>query len=247
MLPLAGQGLARTHPGADTLPLSSCIMVAQLVMTGIAVVVGRALNRVWPQDHFRHHAGGAAAARRAVRVVHREPRASWQSRCSMAWRPDFRRRRGRHRRRPDAGTGRFDLAQGLVALSVGIGASLSNLTSGFVVEWFGYRCGFLYLAAIALGGLIFCAALMPETQLPETAGGREGHPNFQEHPLRQYHEARKQPFARPRFRVAAAICQTGPRLARSRPRNTISPGVDPRQRAVSPQKLRIFGKLIDPD
>ncbi len=81
------------------------------------------------------------------------------------------------------GTGRFNLAQGLVALSVGIGASLSNLTSGFVVEWFGYPCGFLYLAAIALGGLIFCAALMPETRPPETAGGREGHPNFQAAPV----------------------------------------------------------------
>ena len=35
------------------------------------------------------------------------------------------------------GTGRFNLAQGLVALSVGVGAALSNLTSGFLVQWFG--------------------------------------------------------------------------------------------------------------
>jgi hypothetical protein len=32
------------------------------------------------------------------------------------------------------GTGRFNLAQGLVALSVGVGAGLGNLTSGFVVQ-----------------------------------------------------------------------------------------------------------------
>ena len=36
------------------------------------------------------------------------------------------------------GTGRFNLAQGLTALSVGIGATLSNATAGYVVQWFGY-------------------------------------------------------------------------------------------------------------
>ena len=47
------------------------------------------------------------------------------------------------------GTGRFNLAQGLTALSVGIGATLSNATAGYIVQWFGYPAGFLYLAAIA--------------------------------------------------------------------------------------------------
>jgi MFS family permease len=61
------------------------------------------------------------------------------------------------------GTGRFNLAQGLTALAVGIGAGLSNATSGFVVQWFGYPAGFLYLAAIAACALLFFAALMPET------------------------------------------------------------------------------------
>ena len=62
------------------------------------------------------------------------------------------------------GTGRFHLAQGLMALSGGIGAGLSNLTSGFVVQWFGYSSGFLSLAGSAVGGLIFSDALMPETR-----------------------------------------------------------------------------------
>jgi sugar phosphate permease len=61
------------------------------------------------------------------------------------------------------GTGRFNLAQGLMALCVGVGAGLSNLTSGFVVQWYGYPIGFLYLAVIALCALAFFAAFMPET------------------------------------------------------------------------------------
>jgi MFS family permease len=74
------------------------------------------------------------------------------------------------------GTGRFNLAQGLAALSVGIGAGLSNLTSGFVVEWFGYPSGFRYLALVALGGLVFCAVLMPETRPRDPTPKRSGHP-----------------------------------------------------------------------
>jgi MFS family permease len=62
------------------------------------------------------------------------------------------------------GTGRFNLAQGLTALAVGIGATLSNATAGYVVQWFGYPSGFLYLAAIAGGALVFFALLMPETR-----------------------------------------------------------------------------------
>ena len=62
------------------------------------------------------------------------------------------------------GTGRFNLAQGLTALSVGIGAALSNAIAGFVVQWFGFPAGFLFLAAIAGGALVFFGLLMPETK-----------------------------------------------------------------------------------
>jgi MFS family permease len=61
------------------------------------------------------------------------------------------------------GTGRFNLAQGLAALAVGIGAGLSNLVAGYIVQSFGYPVGFLSLAGIALAALVFCALFMPET------------------------------------------------------------------------------------
>jgi hypothetical protein len=54
MLPMAGQVLAKTHPGADTVALSACIITAQLVMIGIAATVGWAGNtqRHWTQDNL---------------------------------------------------------------------------------------------------------------------------------------------------------------------------------------------------
>ncbi|MEA3128562.1 MAG: hypothetical protein QOF46_357, partial [Paraburkholderia sp.] len=47
------------------------------------------------------------------------------------------------------GTGRFNLAQGLMALAVGVGAALSNVTGGFVVQRFGFPACFLVLSIVA--------------------------------------------------------------------------------------------------
>ena len=62
------------------------------------------------------------------------------------------------------GTGRFNLAQGLVALCVGVGAALSNAVSGFIIQWYGYPAGFLSLTAVALVAFGFFALFMPETR-----------------------------------------------------------------------------------
>ena len=45
MLPMAGQVLAKKHPGADIIALSACIIAAQLVMIGVAATVGWVLRR----------------------------------------------------------------------------------------------------------------------------------------------------------------------------------------------------------
>ena len=68
------------------------------------------------------------------------------------------------------GTGRFNLAQGLVALSTGLGVAASNVCAGFVVQVFGFTIGFFTLAAIAVGGLVFFASLTPETKPEERIG-----------------------------------------------------------------------------
>jgi len=61
------------------------------------------------------------------------------------------------------GTGRYNLAQGAIATVQGIGASLSGLAAGVIVDHFGYSTAFLALAAAALVALIVFALGMPET------------------------------------------------------------------------------------
>ncbi len=61
------------------------------------------------------------------------------------------------------GTGRFNLMQGVLATAVGIGASLSNLMTGFVVRAWGFDAGFCVLSAIAALALLFYGWAVPET------------------------------------------------------------------------------------
>ena len=45
MLPLLGQKLALAHPGQETVLMSACIIVAQLVTIPAALLIGTAANR----------------------------------------------------------------------------------------------------------------------------------------------------------------------------------------------------------
>jgi MFS family permease len=63
-------------------------------------------------------------------------------------------------------TGRFNLVQGAIGMAVGIGASLSNLLGGNVVECMGYRAGFVTMAGIAAVALSVFWVAMPETKTP---------------------------------------------------------------------------------
>jgi sugar phosphate permease len=62
------------------------------------------------------------------------------------------------------GTGRFNLAQGLVGTLSGVGASLSTSISGLVVERFGHTAGFLSVTAVGLLAVAILWAFMPETK-----------------------------------------------------------------------------------
>jgi MFS family permease len=61
-------------------------------------------------------------------------------------------------------SGRFNFMQGLAAFCVGIGAALSNLVGGYVAQLVGVNISFLTLGLIAIIGMLFFGALMPETK-----------------------------------------------------------------------------------
>ena len=175
MLPMAGQVLAQKHPGSDTIALSACIIAAQLVMVGVAWAVGRASARGTGRKTIFLVALAVLPVRGVLFSFTTSPEgvvaiqlfdgvaAGIFGVVSVLIASDLMR-----------GTGRFNLAQGLTALAVGVGAALSNATSGFVVQWFGYATGFLYLAGIAVAALAFFALLMPETR---DADARTGSPS----------------------------------------------------------------------
>ena len=73
------------------------------------------------------------------------------------------------------GTGRFNLAQGLVGAVSGVGASLSTSISGLFVERFGQTAGFVSVMAVAPLAVAILWVFMPETKpsaLPQRPGVR---------------------------------------------------------------------------
>jgi predicted MFS family arabinose efflux permease len=164
MLPLAGQVVAATHPGQDAMALSACIVAAQLVMVAVAWTVGKAMKAGYGRKRIFLVALAVLPVRGLLFSCVTSPYAVVAIQLldgvaagifgviSIVIAADLMK-----------GTGRFNLAQGLTALAVGLGVGLSNLVSGYIVQAFGYSAGFLSLAAIALAALIFFAVLMPET------------------------------------------------------------------------------------
>jgi predicted MFS family arabinose efflux permease len=62
------------------------------------------------------------------------------------------------------GTGHFNLGQGIVGTTIGVGASVSTTYAGYLSDHFGSPIAFLGLAGAATLGLVAVWALMPETK-----------------------------------------------------------------------------------
>ena len=62
------------------------------------------------------------------------------------------------------GSGHFNLAQGVVATAVGIGAAFSTTLAGYTVDAFGHQTAFLILMGVGAVGFLLVMAVMPETK-----------------------------------------------------------------------------------
>jgi MFS family permease len=168
LLPLVGQKLAAAYPKEATAMMSICIVAAQAVMLPIALLVGYKADTWGRKPLFL--AGFAILPIRAV-LYTLSDNSLWLIGVQIldgvgagifgALAPlviaDIMR-----------GTGRYNLAQGAIATVQGIGASLSGLAAGEIVDHFGYSAAFLTLGAAALVAVIVFFLQMPETAELET-------------------------------------------------------------------------------
>jgi len=172
LLPLVGQKLAAAHPKEATAMVSACIVAAQAIMLPIALLVGRTADS-WGRKPLFLIGFAILPVRAALYTL--SDNSFWLVSVQLldgvgagifgALTPlviaDVMR-----------GTGRYNLAQGAIATVQGIGASLSGLAAGEIVDHFGYSAAFLTLGAAASAALIVFALGMPETAEPQ-AGSRQ--------------------------------------------------------------------------
>jgi MFS family permease len=163
LLPLVGQKLATANKELATAMMSSCIVAAQMVMLPIALFVGRKADQ-WGRKPILI-VGFAILPVRAVLYTFSDDSA-WLIAVQLldgvgagifgALTPlvvaDLMR-----------GTGRYNLALGAVATVQGVGASLSGLSAGLIVDHFGYGIAFLTAGAVAGAALLALALAMSET------------------------------------------------------------------------------------
>ncbi|MDD2658850.1 MAG: MFS transporter [Methylococcales bacterium] len=164
MLPLLGEKLAQSHPGAESLVIAACIITARIVMVPMAFLVGRKAD-CWGRKPIFLAGFIVLPIRGVLYTLSQDPYylvsiqildgigAGIFGALSYLVIADLTR-----------GTGRYNLAQGAASACWGLGAAaLSNLTAGFIVEQASYNAAFLFLAGVALMAFLLFWFAMPET------------------------------------------------------------------------------------
>lgn len=143
--------------------IAVCIVAAQLVMVPVALFVGAKADAIGRKPIFLA-AFGVLAVRGALYTVSDNPYylvgvqlldgvgAGIYGALFPIVVADLTR-----------GTGRFNVSQGAVATSQGLGASFSATLAGLIIVSAGYSSAFLVLAGIAAVGFVLYLIAMPET------------------------------------------------------------------------------------
>ncbi|KQT81865.1 MFS transporter [Methylobacterium sp. Leaf466] len=178
MLTSVGQLLTKlAGKESATSLISICIVAAQFVMVPVAVFVGAKADAIGRKPIFLV-AFGVLALRGALYTVSDNPYylvgvqlldgvgAGIYGALFPIVVADLTR-----------GTGRFNVSQGAVATTQGLGASFSATLAGLIIVSAGYSTAFLVLAGIAAAGFVLYLVAMPETYgyaPPTSPGTKDG-------------------------------------------------------------------------
>jgi MFS family permease len=168
MLPQLGEMLSRDNPRAAAKFMSACIIVTQVVIAISAAWLGRRASTkgrkplllygfgVLPVRGVLYTLVHAAGLLIAIQMLDGIANAVFVVVAILVIKDRTR------------GTGRFNLAAGALATTVGVGAALSNTIGGLLIQRLGYRASFLGLAAVAVVAFSLLCFASPET-LPREA------------------------------------------------------------------------------
>ena len=165
MLPLLGQKLALAHPGQETVLMSACIIVAQLVTIPAVLLIGTVADR-WGRKPLLLIAVAALPLRGllcafidnplwlvAAQVLDGVGFGVFDALIPLLLADILR------------GTGRYNVSRGVIGTVQGVGGSLSNVVAGAIVVAAGYGIAFLVLAAFASIAFLLVLIAMPETKV----------------------------------------------------------------------------------
>ncbi|MGC8603708.1 MAG: MFS transporter, partial [Desulfomonilaceae bacterium] len=164
MLPLAGQLITRRNEVFASLNMSACIVAAQLIMIPVAFLSGKWGNK-WGRKPVFLIGFAILPIRGLLYILSNNPfyivsvqlldgiGAGIFGVLSVVVVADL-----------TQGTGRYNLVLGAIATAHSIGASLSNVVSGYIVNAWGFSTGFVFLAAVAALALAIFGLMMPETK-----------------------------------------------------------------------------------
>lgn len=181
MLPLVGQKLGSRSTEAAPTFMAICIVVAQIAMVPVAILASRMAAHgrravfligfaILPIRGFLYTLTDSPAFLISNQILDGVGAGIFGV-VSILVIADLTR-----------GTGRFNLAQGLIATSTGIGAAASNYLTGVIVDRAGYNTGFYFLTSVAILALIMFATTFRETN---SAGQWHVGESERGHPLRR--------------------------------------------------------------
>ena len=164
MLPLLGQKVADKQPDSASSLMAICILVAQLTMIPVAILASHAA--VFGRRPMFLIGFTILPIRGLIYTLTDNPYflianqtldgvgAGIFGVVALLVMADLTR-----------GTGRFNFAQGVVATAIGLGAALSNVVTGIIVDSAGFNAGFLFLTMVAIAAAITFALKVPETAI----------------------------------------------------------------------------------